>query len=139
MFENPALQKFYRGLEAFALDRDDIEEYKDLTVPNAEAIQRKAGELISNFNSAVFPQGYSADSAAKRKTPSGGAAGGGGVAKKPKVDLLVDVNVKDVAEKGNLKKLTVPVLKQFCQTTGIKAASQKKGDLIDAINNHFSF
>ena len=139
MFENPSIQKFYRGLEAFALDRDDIEEYKDTTVVSADVIERKAGDVISAFNEAVFPQGYSAEAAsaaaAKRKAPSS-KAGGGGAAKKPKVDL-VDVDVKDVAEKGNLKKLTVPVLKQFCQSNGIKGASQKKGDLIDAINNHF--
>jgi len=135
MFENPALQKFYRGLEAFALDRDDIEEFKDLTVVNPDVIERKASSLLSDFNSSVFPVGYSADAASKRKAPGSGSASGG-AAKKPKVDP-VDVDVKDVAQKGNLKKLTVPVLKAFCQANGIKAGSQKKGDLMDAINNHF--
>jgi len=48
-FENPSLQKFYRCLEAFALDRDEVEEFKDLTEPDVERIEKKAGDLINEF------------------------------------------------------------------------------------------
>ena len=53
-FENPALQKFYRCLEAFALDRDEVEEFDDLTEPNVERIDRKAGDLITEFKVSFF-------------------------------------------------------------------------------------
>lgn len=132
MFENPSIQKFYRGLEAFALDRDDIEEFKDLTVINTNVIDRKAGSVMGEFNDLVFPAGYNAEAAAKRKAPSSTTA----APKKAKVEM-VDVDVKEVAERGTLNKLTVPVLKTFCQANKIKSASQKKGDLISAINDHF--
>lgn len=48
-FENPAIQKFYRCLEAFALDRDEVEEAPDLTMPDMDRIERKAGMVINEF------------------------------------------------------------------------------------------
>lgn len=131
MFENPAIQKFFRGLEAFALDRDDIEEFQDLTLVNTDRIDQKAGFALDEFNDLVFPAGYNAEAATKRKAPSKAAP-----AKKMKVEM-VDVDVKEVAERGHLNKLTVPVLKSFCQSNKIKSTSQKKGDLVAAINSHF--
>ena len=131
MFENPSIQKFYRGLEAFALDRDDIEDFKDLTVMNTELVDRKAGHIITEFNDLVFPAGYNAATVGKRKAATSTTA-----AKKPKPET-VDVDVKEVAERGNLNKLTVSVMKTFCQGNKIKSTSQKKADLIEAINKHF--
>lgn len=132
MFENPAIQKFYRGLEAFALDRDDIEEYNDLTLPDVDLIYKKVGPVISEFNDLVFPAGYNFESAAKRKPFTSVS----GAVKKPKLET-VDVDVKEVAKRGSLNKLTVNVMKTFCQANKIKYSSQKKAELIFAINNHF--
>ena len=82
----------------------------------------------------VFPDGYeSTATSGKRKAPS---ASGESAAKKPKPEL-VDINMEEVAKKGNLSKLTVPILKTFCQANKIKTASQKKADLIDGIKGHF--
>ena len=53
-FENPALQKFYRCLEAFALDRDEVESFEDLTEPNTERMDKKAGSLIEEFKVSFF-------------------------------------------------------------------------------------
>jgi len=131
MFENPGLQKFIRGMEAFALDRDEAEEHKDLTLPNVEAIDRKAGQVIGEFMEMIFPADYNASGGQKRKAPSNTAA-----SKKPKPEMI-DVDVGEIAKQGRLSKLTVPNLKAFCQANKIKAESQKKGDLIAAINNHF--
>lgn len=45
--------------------------------------------------------------------------------------------MEEVAKKGNLNKLTVTVLKTFCQANKIKSGTQKKADLIEAIKEHF--
>ena len=36
-----------------------------------------------------------------------------------------------------LNKLTVPILKEFVKSQRLNSASQKKADLIEAINEHF--
>lgn len=133
MFENPAIQKFYRCLEAFALERDEVEEFQDLTLPNNETIDNKAGTVINEFKEMVFPKDYTDAVGTKRKANSAT----GGASKKTKTEM-VDINMQDVAIKGNLNKLTVAVMKTFCQANKIKSTSQKKADLISAISNHFS-
>lgn len=45
--------------------------------------------------------------------------------------------MEEVAKKRNLNKLTVTVLKTFCQANKIKSGTQKKADLIEAIKEHF--
>ncbi|XP_031572511.1 X-ray repair cross-complementing protein 6-like isoform X2 [Actinia tenebrosa] len=130
-FENPSLQKHYNHLEALALDRDSPEEVDDLTEPDVERLDRRAGTLMQEFKDLVFPDGYNPDAkpATKRKAP------GEGTAKKAKVEGL-SVDIKEEAMKGRLSKLTVPVLKDFVRQAGIKSGT-KKAELIDAINEHF--
>jgi len=133
MFENPAIQKFYRALEAYALDRDEVEEFKDLTLPNNEMFKKKAGGLMDEFKELVFPADYNPSATgSKRKATSSASS----APKKPKVDL-VQLDISEVAKNGNLNKLTVAIMKTFCQANQIKASSQKKADLIQAIQNHF--
>ena len=86
----------------------------------------------------VFPKDYGVggQSAGKRSAP---ASGGTGAAKKVKTDgSPVDVDIHETAKRGNLNKLTVAVLKSFCQEQKLKSKSQRKADLISAINEHFS-
>lgn len=54
MFENPSIQKFYRSLEAFALDRDEVENFNDLTIPNTDLIEKKAGMLMKELKVFCF-------------------------------------------------------------------------------------
>jgi len=85
----------------------------------------------------VFPKDYEL---VPPKKPATKRAATGGVscaaAKKVKSEL-VDVDIKETAKRGNLNKLTVPILKNFCQEHKLKGKTQKKADLIDAINEHF--
>ena len=85
----------------------------------------------------VFPKDYdfvpAKKPAAKRAAPAGGS---GAAAKKVKSEE-VDVDIEETAKRGNLNKLTVPILKMFCQEHKLKGKTQKKADLIDAINKHF--
>ncbi|XP_041472414.1 X-ray repair cross-complementing protein 6-like [Lytechinus variegatus] len=118
-FENPVLQTHYRNLEALALDRDTADEMVDHTAPNNEMIEKRAGPAIREFMESVFPEGYdpTAKPAARKK-----AAGG-------------TIDVADEARKGKLSKLTVAVLKEFCQKNGLSTAG-KKNDLVETINDH---
>ena len=52
-----ALQKHYRILEAIALDQEEIEEVTDLTLPDHDRIEKRAGHAIDEFMSVVLPGG----------------------------------------------------------------------------------
>lgn len=86
----------------------------------------------------VFPKDYDPGPAKTtgKRTAAGGATGG--TTKKVKTEGTTDVDFREAAKRGNLQKLTVPVLKAFCKDNDLKGASQKKADLIKAINDHFS-
>ncbi|XP_072047420.1 X-ray repair cross-complementing protein 5-like [Amphiura filiformis] len=129
-FENPVLQTHYRNLEALALDRDAPDEVVDYTAPDHDMINGRAGAKIEAFKELVFPDGYvpGAKPPAKRK-----AAGADGAAKKAKTE---NVDMQQYAQEGKLNKLTVAVLKEFCQQTGLSAAG-KKGDLVETVKTHF--
>jgi len=136
-FENPALQKFYRCLEAFALDRDEVETFEDLTEPNTERMDKKAGSLIDEFKDMVFPPDYTGGPAKTTGKRPASKSADGNATKKVKAEE-VDVDFHESAKRGNLNKLTVPILKAFCKDQKLKPSSQKKADLIQAINEHFS-
>ncbi|CAG2194360.1 G22P1 [Mytilus edulis] len=57
-FENPVLQKYWRNIEALALDRDEPEEMVDYTMPNDAGMTKEQKELIDEFKDLVFPAGY---------------------------------------------------------------------------------
>lgn len=126
-FENPALQTHYANVEAMALDKDAPEEVEDLTTPDVERIDRRAGKLIQEFKDLVFPDGYVPG--AKRR-----AAGGGLAAKKPKLNIEIDVAAE--AKAGRLNKLTIPVLKEYMKKARIMGVGTRKADLVEAINSH---
>ncbi len=64
-FKNPAIAKLWSEIEAIALDRSQPEECVDLTAPNNERIEKRAGQFLNEF-----AQKFSLDSIAvkpKRK------------------------------------------------------------------------
>ncbi|CAI8018050.1 X-ray repair cross-complementing protein 5 [Geodia barretti] len=133
-FENPVLQKHYRYLEAIALEHDEVEQVTDLTEPDIERISRRAGSLLEEFKELVYSDGYDPEQkpGAKRKAASNAPS-----AKRPR-SSSEDVDVEAEARKGNLKKVTVPVLKAYLKGVGVSAGG-KKQDLIDAVNEHLGF
>ena len=64
------IQKHFRTLEAIALDQPNTEEVNDLTMPDIERIERRAGSLLENFKELVYPADYDAGKATKRKVSS---------------------------------------------------------------------
>ena len=61
------LQKHFRTLEAIALDQPSAEEVNDLTVPDVERIEKRAGSLLEKFKELVYPPDYDAGKGTKRK------------------------------------------------------------------------
>jgi hypothetical protein len=48
-FKNPALQKLWSEIEAIALAREEAEQIIDLTIPDAERIEKRAGQFLDEF------------------------------------------------------------------------------------------
>jgi ATP-dependent DNA helicase 2 subunit 1 len=97
-FENPVLQKHYRTLEAIALEHENVEEINDLTLPDVNQIDKRAGKVIDEFKLTVFPPGFNPDARiTKRK-----ATTEGGQTKKPKVDPN-SVDVESTAKNGGVR------------------------------------
>ena len=62
------LQKHFRTLEAIALEQPSAEEINDLTMPDVERIERRAGSLLEQFKQLVYPPDYEPEKGgAKRK------------------------------------------------------------------------
>ncbi|KFQ34229.1 X-ray repair cross-complementing protein 5, partial [Merops nubicus] len=131
-FENPVLQQHFRNLEALALDMLEPEQAEDLTMPKAEEMNRRLGNLVEEFKQLVYPPDYNPDGkAAKRKQASDGQA-----EKRPKVEMSKD-ELRSHVQKGTLGKLTVPVLKDACRLCGLKDGG-KKQELMDALTEYFN-
>ena len=61
------LQKHFRTLEAIALEQPNAEEVTDLTIPDVDRIEKRAGSLLEKFKELVYPSGYEVDKGTKRK------------------------------------------------------------------------
>ena len=66
-FKNPALQKLWFEIEAIALGREESEQVADLTLPDNERIEKRAGLLLAQFAEAFELNNLSSASKAKRK------------------------------------------------------------------------
>ncbi|KAM6290961.1 X-ray repair cross-complementing protein 6 [Porphyrio hochstetteri] len=131
-FENPVLQQHFRNLEALALDMMEPEQAEDLTMPKAEEMNRRLGNLVEEFKQLVYPPDYNPDGkAAKRKQAADGQA-----EKRPKVEISKD-ELRRHVQTGTLGKLTVPVLKDACRLYGLRGGG-KKQELMDALTEYFS-
>lgn len=105
-FKNPALLKLWSEIEAIALARESSEETVDLTQPDVEKIDKRAGQFLDEF-SETFNLGNVTTAASKRKVAAVSTNGdddessGGGLLKKPKMkDESLDVETE--ARKGRV-------------------------------------
>lgn len=128
-FKNPAIQKIWSEIEAIALDRSEPEEIEDLTLPNYERIDKRAGQFIAEF---VEKFGLDSDPRAKRKSDGNSTQN----AKKAKNENSFDVEFE--AKSNRLEKLTVPILKEYVKSNQITTTGTKKDDLIKSIKLHLN-
>ena len=61
------LQAHYRYLEAIALQQESVEPITDLTNPDKEMIRKRAGKLLEDFKSLVYPEDYDPNKAGKKR------------------------------------------------------------------------
>ncbi|XP_066452534.1 X-ray repair cross-complementing protein 6 isoform X2 [Eleutherodactylus coqui] len=133
-FENPVLQQHFRNLEALALDLMEPEPIEDLTLPKSDMIDNRLGALSEEFKELVYPPGYNPEAkAVKRKQGDGSSQAG----KKAKTETSIsEADLRAYVKNGTLGKLTVPVLKEFCRSYGLKGG--KKQELMDALEDYFA-
>lgn len=137
-YENVALSKFHKYIEAIVFDRDDVEAV-DTMKPDLEAMTTAAGAEMAAFTALVYPEGYEGGQAAPKKRKADGAAGGGAkrIKKEPAAPVdLGSLDFKKMVTDGTLKKQTVKVLKQFLVSVG-RAGTGKKAELLEAVEAHF--
>lgn len=114
-FENPVLQRHYASLQALALDQElEEEDLKDSLEPDAARMQKRAGTMIQEFVSMLPVIEQSATAKPTRKRAAAADAD-----ERP-------VDVASISGDANkLSRLTVPVLKEYAQSIGIKPARNK--------------
>ncbi|KAK4323484.1 hypothetical protein Pmani_005799 [Petrolisthes manimaculis] len=123
-FDNPDLQTHWENVKALALNRSQVDEVEDFTVPNYEMIEQKAGPLITEMKDLVFPQDYDPSKAIKRPAPPASTA-----PKKAKPDPST-IDVEAMAKAGKADKLTVDVLKGWLKSRGVHITGKKKAELV---------
>jgi len=133
-FDNPALQTHYKALEAMALELPSPQPVQDFTIPDYERIARKAGDLLGELHSLIFPPDYNSNQPAKRPAKSASATEN----KKIRESELTEVEIENYAKTKQLSKLTVAGLKEVCKKLGIRAPS-KKQDIISRIEERYNF
>ena len=148
-YPNPALQWFFKILQALALDEDLPEQPDDKTLPKWRQIHKRAGGYIVEWGEkldAAFDQWLkdnassikpAANGASKRMAPPSSAP-----AKKAKKEDddeeegITDADMKAAYTGDTLSKYKVNDLKSWLKAKGMSATG-KKQDLVDAVTSYF--
>ncbi|CAF0845279.1 unnamed protein product [Brachionus calyciflorus] len=130
-FKNPALQKLWFEIEAIALAREETEKVEDLTLPDNDRVEKRAGLFLDQI-SREFNLPDKLASKSKRKNDDTH----GILVKKTKNNENIDVAAE--AKAGRLEKLTIPILKEFMKENKINAKGTRKDDLIKEIKSYLN-
>jgi ATP-dependent DNA helicase 2 subunit 1 len=104
-----------------------------LTEPDADVIDKRAGQILKELIDLVYPVGYNPEATASKQVPPSGAS----AAKRVKSGCDIStVDVATHAQNGTLSTLTVPVLKEFLKSVG-KKGTGKKEELVAAVKEHY--
>jgi ATP-dependent DNA helicase 2 subunit 1 len=130
-YPNPSLQWHYRILQALALDVDLPEQPEDKTIPRYRQIDKRAGDYVVEWGEELeaqyrkmFAEQPKSSTLAKRESkatePLGDKA-----PKKVKVENSDQAaDVVNLYHRGNLSKLTLPVLKEFLTSKSLSTAGK---------------
>ena len=133
-----------------ALEEDIPEQAEDKTIPRYRQIDKRAGRYVVEWGQELEQQ-YQAwveEFGHRSHIPSKRGADGRSGAPNKKVkakDDAVSVGAADVPgeeemrtrfEKGTIDKLTVAILKEWCQTKGLDGKG-KKADLVEKVESYF--
>ncbi|KAK3842166.1 MAG: SPOC like C-terminal domain-containing protein [Linnemannia gamsii] len=138
-YENPALQKHYKVLQATALNQTDMD-IDDKTLPKTTQIYERAGAYIQHFRdvaaTAELPQGEDTPSL-ESGTPEQSLAAAKRARPGPSGGTAMMQDMRDKYDSDQLNKATVATLKDFLQSVG-ESGSGKKGDLIQKVQEYFA-
>ncbi|XVE53098.1 hypothetical protein DITRI_Ditri02bG0177300 [Diplodiscus trichospermus] len=132
-FANPALQRHYAVLQALALEEDNIPEIIDETLPDEEGLARPSVvKAIEEFKLSVYGDNYDEESDHLGKEKVGQAS-------RKRKDIAdnaaKDYDWADLADKGQLKNLTVADLKTYLNAHNLPVTGKKEA-LISRILTH---
>ncbi|OAL20797.1 hypothetical protein AYO20_11469 [Fonsecaea nubica] len=142
-YPNPSLQWHYRILQALALDDEIPEKPEDKTIPKFRQIDKRVGSetiewgkmLEKAFKQYLAENPDTVPTGSKRGTANGAAASSSAASKKVKTEAGNCTNEEEIRklwQKGQLAKLTVAELKDFCATKKIPTGG-KKADIVERI------
>ncbi|PPJ52463.1 hypothetical protein CBER1_10489 [Cercospora berteroae] len=148
-YPNPALQWFFRILQAMALDEDLPEHPDDKTLPRWRQIHKRAGGYVIEWGEKLdeaFNQWLSENNASIKPAAHGGAkrtalASSAPAKKKVKDEDddeagITDADMRGAYGKETLSKFKVNDLKTWLKSKGV-GATGKKQDLVDAVTSYF--
>jgi ATP-dependent DNA helicase 2 subunit 1 len=148
-YPNPALQWFYRILQAIALEEEIPETPEDKTIPRYRQIDKRAGQMVVDWgveledHYARYQQehgGHGSIATVGSKRTADGSVDGPKPKRAKKEDVgdvgPTEADMRDKWERGGLEKLTVAVLKGFLAHKKLSTTG-KKADLLDRINDYF--
>ena len=143
-YPNPALQWHYRILQALALDEDLPEQAEDKTKPRYRQIDKRIGSEVKEWGvelgraareHAEHDPSGSANVLKKRPAKDEAPA----ASKRVKIEageVIGEGEMRKLWEKGQVGKLTVQQLKDFCGVKGLSLGG-KKQELVDRIDRWF--
>lgn len=133
--KNPVLERFYTGLEAYALAETNVAQVEDHTLPDAQLVERCAPQA-EEFKAAVFGDEYAepqAGGAARKRAAAAGDAGGTKRLKGGAPETAREW--RDLANADQLGQLTAPILKGYCDQHSLKKGG-KKDELAARVRDH---
>jgi ATP-dependent DNA helicase 2 subunit 1 len=146
-YPNPALQWFYRILQAIALEAEIPEKAEDKTLPRYRQIDKRAGPYVVEWGEELEKQyglwqkehgGHGSLAAVGSKRTADGSVGGPSKKAKTKDEahMPTEEDMREKFNKGTIDKLTLPLLKGFCQAKKLPVTG-KKADFVERINEYF--
>ncbi|KAF1987932.1 putative DSB repair complex subunit Ku70 [Aulographum hederae CBS 113979] len=138
-YPNPALQWFYRILQAIALDEDTPETAEDKTTPKYRQIDKRSGDFTKDWGEQLEE-----DFQVWQKRQGRGGKRSVDVedgppkkrAVKVKGETMEDDEMKTHFERNTISKLTVPVLKEWASGHSIPIHG-KKADIVEGVQRYF--
>ncbi|KAK5844377.1 ATP-dependent DNA helicase 2 subunit KU70 [Gossypium arboreum] len=131
-FANPALQRHYAVLQALALAEDDIPETIDETAPDEEGLTRPAVvKAAEAFKLSVYGDSYDEESDMGKEKMSEASRKRKAIAE----NAAKDYDWGNLADKGQLKNLTVGDLKVYLNAHNLPVSGKKEA-LISRILTH---
>lgn len=136
-YPNPQLQWHYKILQALALQEEVPETPEDLTVPKYNAIAKRVGGHIRDWQALVEEELSHVRKQSSLKREAGDEEGGKPKKRtkaesKPAGSGLSDAQIKAANDSGGLSKMTVAELKDVLACRGLPIIG-KKADLVERL------